>query len=94
VASVTQCDLTDVPHSQAVDECVPRFDLVDDARGAACELDDGAVLGEDDPVARKPALACEPALRGEHPELSVNGHEIARAEKSVDRPDLLGVSVP
>ena len=60
---VPQGDLAHVPHAQSVDERVPGLDLVDDPGGSVPELDDGAVLGEDDVLAWNASLLSE-ARRG------------------------------
>ena len=54
VAAVAERDVLDVPHAEAVDERASDSTLVDDAGAMPLrELDDGAVLGEDDPVGRR-----------------------------------------
>src|SRR5215211_4237747 len=94
MSTVTERDFAHVADAEPVDERVAGLHLVDDPRDSSGQLDDGAVLGEDDAVAWNASLACEPPLRGEHPEFPVNRHDVAGTEQSVDGPDLLGILVP
>ena len=93
VTAVAQGDVLDVPDAQPVDERAPHVELVGEPGDAAPELDDGAVLGEHDPVRGHAGVAREPRLRGEHAELAVDGHDVVRPEQREDRADLLGVPV-
>src|SRR6266545_2919516 len=93
VAAVSQSDVLYVPHSQAVDERLAGLDRIDDSRTAVREFDDGAVLSQDDVLAVHPGVAREPAVSGQHAELSVDGHHVARAQDGEDGPELLGVTV-
>jgi hypothetical protein len=76
-----------------VDERHSGLDVVDDARSRRCELDDVAVLGDQDRGGRDPGLLREPAVRREHPELAVDRHHRLRAEQAEQRPQLLRAGV-
>ena len=87
--AVAEGDVLDVPDPEPVDERDTGVDPVDERGAAARELDDGAVLGDEDPLLGDAGLACELRVRGEHPVLAVDGHHVARPQEREHRPQLL-----
>ena len=83
-----------VAHSEAVHERDARGHLVDDSNALARQLDDRAVLGDHDRARRNARITCQLRVRGEHAELAVDRHHVARTQQRDERPDLLRARVP
>ena len=87
--AVAEGDVLHVPDAEPVDERDARVDAVDEASAAPRELDDGAVVGDEDPLLGNARLACELRVRREHAVLAVDRHHVARAQQREHRPQLL-----
>ena len=91
---IAKRDVLDVADTQAVDERHPGVDPVDEPCAAARELDDRAVLGDEDALVGNTRVAGELRVRREHPVLAVDRHHVARTEQREHRPQLLLARVP
>ena len=67
----------------------PASHVVDEPSTSTSQLDDRAVLREQDPVLGDTGLARELCVRSQHPVLAVDRHDVARAEKREHRAQLL-----
>ena len=93
-AAVAERDVLDVPDAEPVDERDARVDPVDDAHAGRGQLDDGAVLGDHDPIVGDAAVVRELRVRREHSVLAVDRHHGARPDEREQRPHLLGAGMP
>ncbi len=67
----------------------PDSTRVDDPRTAPSQLDDRAVLGDEDALLGHAGLAGELRVGGEHAVLAVDGHDVTGAQEREHRPQLL-----